>query len=216
MLIIWHGHSEFCLEREDGFTLITDPFDAHVGYPMEKYRADAVTVSHGHGDHNDLQKIIGHPAIVDGAGEFQIAPDIKITAIPSFHDEVQGAKRGGNLIMKIEMEGLSLAHLGDLGIELDDAQLKALGEIDILMIPVGGFYTIDAQVARNIVYALNPKVVIPMHFKHAGVNGDWPISDGRDFLALMGAEHLQPMPLLRVTKGDLSQQPPLALLQWQV
>ena len=215
MLISWHGHSEFYIESADGFTLITDPFDAHVGYPMREYEADAVTVSHGHGDHNHVDKVKGASAIIDAAGEWRPAPDVKVTAIPSFHDEVQGKKRGPNLIMKIEMEGLTLAHLGDLGEELKEEQLGALGKIDILMIPVGGFYTIDGEKARKIVYALKPRVVIPMHFKQPGINEDWPISDGKDFLHLMGAEQLQPMPLLRVTKGDLSQQPPLALMQWQ-
>lgn len=215
MLITWHGHSEFYLERADGFSLLTDPFDAHVGYPMHSYKADAVTVSHGHGDHNFVEKAEGNPAIIDQAGEWQIDPDVKVTAIPSFHDDVQGEKRGKNLIIKIEMEGLTLAHLGDLGVSLDEDQIRALGEIDILMIPVGGFYTIDAQTARQAVHALQPKMVIPMHFKNQGINEDWPISDGKDFLALMGAGNVEPMPILRVTKEDLSQQPPLALLKWK-
>ena len=215
MLIYWHGHSEFLLERADGFTLITDPFDSHVGYPMGQYRADAVTVSHGHGDHNYIEKVLGNPVVIDAAGQWQLDADAKVTAIPSFHDDAMGQKRGGNLIMKIEMEGLSLAHLGDLGIELDADQLHALGKIDILMLPVGGYYTIDAPAAKKVVEALRPRMVIPMHFKHAGVNGDWPISDGRDFLSLMGAKGLQPMPLVRVTREDLSQQPHLALMQWQ-
>lgn len=215
MLIYWHGHSEFYLEREDGFSLLTDPFDAHVGYPMGEYRADAVTVSHGHGDHNFIQKVKGVPTIIDQPGVWQIDPDMKITAIPSFHDDAEGTKRGKNLIMKIETEGLSLAHLGDLGTPLTEEQIAALGEIDILMIPVGGFYTIDAHTARGAVSALKPRIVIPMHFKHEGINGDWPISDGRDFLKLMGVENAEKMPLLRVTRGDLSQQPPLVLMQWR-
>jgi len=215
MLITWHGHSEFYLEGERGFTLLTDPFDAHVGYPMGEYRADAVTVSHGHGDHNFVEKVKGHPVIVSEAGVWQAAPDVKITAIPSFHDDAEGAKRGGNLIMKIEMEGLTLCHLGDLGVALNEAQIQALGQVDILMVPVGGYYTIDAQTASQLVHDLKPALVIPMHFKQQGVNWDWPISDGTDFLELMGAKWAEPMPLLRVTREDLSQQPPLALLSWQ-
>ncbi|MBR6184650.1 MAG: MBL fold metallo-hydrolase [Clostridia bacterium] len=214
MLITYHGHSEFYLEGADGFALLTDPYDGHVGYPMLRCRADAVTVSHGHGDHNYVQKAYGAPAIIDGAGEWRIAPEVTVTAIPSVHDDANGEKRGKNLLMKIEMEGLALAHLGDQGIRLTPEQVKALGRIDILMLPVGGFFTVDAKTAREIVAQVNPRVVIPMHYK-TSVNADWPISDETEFLRLMGAEGVSPLPLLRVTKGDLSEQPALALLDWR-
>ncbi len=212
MLITYHGHSEFYLEGANGFALLTDPFDAHVGYPMGMYRADAVTVTHGHGDHNYTAKATGTPAIIDQAGEWYPALEVKITAIPSVHDDAGGTKRGSNLIMKIEMEGLTLVHLGDQGAPLTDDQIRAIGRPDLLMIPIGGFYTIDSPTAFAMVKALNPRVVIPMHYKTA-VNAGWPISDEKEFLRLMGAEGLSSMPLLRVTKQDLSEQPALALMQ---
>ena len=213
MLITYHGHSEFYLEGADGFCLLTDPYDAHVGYPMQESRCDAVTVSHGHGDHNFIQKALGAPAIIDSEGVWHPAPEVTVTAIPSVHDDAGGAKRGRNLIMKIEMDGLTAAHLGDQGAPLTEAQLSALGKVDILMIPVGGFYTIDAKEAYRIVQAIAPGVVIPMHYKTL-VNADWPIQDEREFLALMGESGAESMPMLRVTKGDLSEQPKLALLNW--
>ena len=215
MLITYHGHSEFYLEGANGFVLLTDPYDAHVGYPMGQYRADAVTVSHGHGDHNYTAKATGTPAIIDRTGEWYPAPEVKITAIPSVHDDAGGAKRGPNLIMKIEMEGLTLVHMGDQGAALTADQIKAIGAADILMIPIGGFYTIDAQTAYQAVQALRPRTVIPMHYKTA-VTKEWPITDEQPFLRLMGAENLSPMPLLRVTKQDLSEQPALALMQAKV
>ena len=214
MLITYHGHSEFYLECANGFCLLTDPYDDHVGYPMGTYRADAVTVTHGHGDHSFIQKATGAPAIIDSAGEWHPAPEVKITAIPSVHDDANGEKRGKNLIMKMEMEGLTLVHLGDQGAPLTREQIAALGKIDVLMIPVGGFYTIDAAAARDTVKALSPRITIPMHYK-TEVNGGWPISDEKEFLRLLGASDTVPMPLLRVTKGDLSEQPALALLQWK-
>ena len=215
MLITYHGHSEFYLEGASGFTLLTDPYDAHVGYPMGEYRADAVTVSHGHGDHNYTAKATGTPAIIDQAGEWYPAPEVKITAIPSVHDDTGGTKRGPNLIMKIEMEGLTLVHLGDQGAPLTAEQIKAIGQADVLMIPIGGFYTIDAKTAYEAVQAVKPRMVIPMHYKTA-VNAEWPITDEKPFLRLMGAEGVSPMPLLRVTKQDLSEQPALALMQPRV
>lgn len=214
MLITYHGHSEFYLECANGFCLLTDPYDDHVGYPMGAYRADAVTVTHGHGDHSYIQKASGAPAIIDSAGEWHPAPEVKITAIPSVHDDAGGEKRGKNLIMKIEMEGLTLAHMGDQGAPLTAEQIAALGKIDVLMIPVGGYFTIDAAQAYDMVRALKPRITIPMHYK-TEVNGGWPISDEKEFLRLMGAPDAASMPLLRVTKGDLSEQPALALLKWQ-
>lgn len=212
MLITYHGHSEFYLEGASGFALLTDPYDGHVGYPMGEYRADAVTVTHGHGDHNFTAKALGTPAIIDSEGEWYPAPDVKITAIPSVHDDAGGSKRGKNLLMKIEMEGLTLAHLGDQGAPLTPEQRRVLGRVDILMIPVGGFYTIDAAAAADMAKQIAPRIVIPMHYK-TKVNADWPITDETPFLRLMNAPALEPMPLLRVTKQDLSEQPALALLR---
>ncbi len=211
MLITYHGHSEFYLEAANGFALLTDPFDERVGYPMGEYRADAVTVSHGHYDHNYTAKAAGTPAVIDQAGEWYPAPEVKVTAIPSVHDMEGGTKRGPNLMMKIEMEGLTVVHLGDQGAPLTAGQIKAIGQPDILMIPIGGFYTIDSKTAFEAARALQPRIVIPMHYK-TSVNADWPISDEKEFLRLMKAEGACPMPLLRVTKQDLSEQPALALM----
>ena len=211
MLITYHGHSEFYVEGASGFTLLTDPYDDHVGYPMKSWPADAVTVTHGHGDHSFTAKALGSPALIDSEGTWQPAPGVTVTAIPSVHDDAGGAKRGKNLLMKIEMEGLTLVHLGDQGAPLTPEQITALGKVDILMVPVGGFFTIDAKAACDLVRAVRPRIVIPMHYK-TSVNAGWPIADEKEFLALMGQEDARPMPLLRVTREDLSEQPALALM----
>ena len=211
MLITYHGHSEFLLESASGFALLTDPFNAQVGYPMKKYRVDAATVSHGHGDHSDVSKLEGDFALVDTAGTYRLSPDVTVTAVPSFHDDAQGKKRGGNLIMKIEMDDLAIVHLGDLGTALSDQQAQAIGHTDILMVPVGGVFTIGAEEAARVVRQLRPRVVIPMHFR-TEANPDFPVSDEKEFLRAMRCENAERVPLLRVTKEDLSEQPGLAVM----
>ena len=167
MIITYHGHAEFAMELSDGTVLITDPYDAHVGYAMKEHQADAVLVSHGHGDHAYTDKIKGEYALVNEPGLWHLTHDASVEAIPSVHDEVGGAKRGKNLIMKIMAEGLTLVHLGDQGDDLTDEQLSKMAHPDVLMIPVGGFYTVDAAMARHIVDRLQPRVVIPMHYRGA-------------------------------------------------
>ena len=214
MLITYHGHAEFMIELQDGFRIVTDPYDAHVGYEMKEHACDAVLVSHGHGDHNYTHKLTGAFARVDKEGAWHLGENVRVDALPSVHDEEGGAKRGKNLIMRLQAEGLTLVHLGDQGDDLTEQQRKQLGKVDILMIPVGGFYTIDAQKAKTLVEKLQPRVVIPMHYK-TKVNADWPIADEKPFLQLMGQPDVQPMPLIRITKGDLAQQPQLAVLQFR-
>lgn len=210
MLILHHGHSEFLLETADGFRILTDPYDAHVGYPMRHVPCEAVTISHAHGDHCYADKARGDIVIADRAGETHFTDRITACGIPSFHDECEGQKRGENLIFVIEAEGLRIAHLGDLG-AWDDTLADKLGFIDILLVPVGGYYTIDASSAAALVKKLNPRITIPMHYK-TGVNADWPIADADDFLAEMNAANAPRMPLLRVTKEDLSEHPPVIVL----
>lgn len=211
MLILHHGHSEFYLETENGFRILTDPFDAHVGYPMKESPCDAVTVSHGHGDHNYTEKAVGNIVIADKAGFTRLASDIVVQGIPSFHDECEGQKRGSNLIFIIEADGLRIAHLGDLG-AWDEALAEKIGYVDILLLPVGGFYTIDAASAAALYQRLKPRIVIPMHYK-TEVNADWPIAKVEDFLRIIHAQSAPHMPLLRVTKEDLSEQPPVIVLK---
>lgn len=214
MLITYHGHSEFLLKSASGFFILTDPYDAHVGYPMKTWETDAITVSHSHGDHSYTDKGKGASAIVDSEGIWKLSPDVRVTAISSYHDDAKGKLRGKNLMMKIEMDGLTLAHLGDLGCPLNQDQIAVLGQIDVLMLPVGGFYTIDAKQAKEIVDTLQPKITIPMHYKTCA-NASWSIEDEKPFLKLMGVEQAETMPLLRITREDLSEQPAFALLQWQ-
>ncbi len=216
MLIRYIAHSEFLLTDDHGFRLVTDPYDAHVGYPVQKIEADAVTVSHGHGDHSCVENIAGDPILLDRAGRASPGPDVIVEQIPCWHDEVHGAKRGPNLLSLIEMDGIRLLHCGDLG-HLPDAELvRKAGRVDVILVPVGGFFTIDAAQAKAVCEAFGPRVIIPMHYRTA-VNASWPIAPLDDFLRVMNAAEAekQELALLRVEKGDLSEQPRLAVLRMQ-
>lgn len=186
MDITYLGHSSFKLKTKLA-TLITDPFDSDfVGLKMGKDEADMVTVSHNHSDHNNIGSIENVRKIIDGPGEYEIA-GISVIGIASFHDDKSGAERGKNTIYIFEAEGLRLAHLGDLGHELNEKQLEALGEIDILFIPVGGVYTIGGESALKVARQVEAKITIPMHFKVEGLKGDLnTIADTTSFVKEMG------------------------------
>lgn len=162
MNIHWLGHASFLIESGN-MHLITDPFDENLGYPVWEQALDLVTVSHEHWDHNAADRLKGKPRVVRGPGHFELGNFI-ISGLSSFHDKSGGSERGENNIYKISAEGLNLLHLGDLGHALTARQLAEIGAVDVLMIPVGGKYTINAREAFDIVNAIHPRIVIPMHF----------------------------------------------------
>lgn len=211
MIIRCIGHAEFLLELENGMRIATDPYDASCGYPVKKIAVDAVLVSHGHHDHNAVENLTGVLNTIDAPGTYDLGDGVRVTAVEAAHDEVGGAKRGKNLLFCLEAEGLRVMHLGDLGHIPTLAQLSALGRADVLMIPVGGFYTIDAATARQVAQLLGARVILPMHYK-TRANADWPIEGVESFTKLYG-EQAEFVDLLRVTKGDLSCQPAVAVLK---
>ena len=165
MDIKWLGHSCFVLTSNSGVRLLMDPCDPQVGYSLEPVEVDGVTCSHDHYDHNYVALAKGgHAQIITGPGEFSIG-DVKITGFPSWHDDQQGALRGKNIMYLVEMDGLRLLHAGDLGHIPAPSTLDALGRIDILLVPVGGVYTLDYNQALEVCRLLQPGVVIPMHYK---------------------------------------------------
>ena len=165
MKIKWLGHSCFLITLKDGTSILTDPVDLESGYNISGTKADIVTVSHDHHDHNNISAVIGGaPKIINAEGVHEVN-GIKITGIPTWHDDDCGTKRGKNLIFLIEADGLSMLHTGDLGQLLDPLTLKAVGNIDMLFVPVGGIYTIDSSKALVLMNILNPALTIPMHYK---------------------------------------------------
>lgn len=212
MIIRCIGHAEFLIELESGMRIVTDPYDASCGYPVLQIPADVVLVSHGHHDHNAVENVQGVQHTVDAPGRYDLG-DAVVTAIEADHDEAGGSKRGKTLLFVIEAEGLRVMHMGDLGHIPTAEQIAALGQSDVLMIPVGGFYTIDAKTAVAVADKLNARVVLPMHYKTAA-NADWPIAGVESYNQLC-EEPVEFVNLLRVAKGDLSCQPLSAVLKPQ-
>lgn len=211
MKIRYFGHSCFSLSYENGPVLVTDPFDESVTYPPCAIACDAALVSHDHFDHNHIQSLSGEFEVVRTAGVHQVK-GVKITATESFHDPEGGALRGRNLLMRIEGEGLSIAHLGDLGHMPNAEQKAALQDLDILMLPIGGTYTIDTPQAEALIAELKPRRVIAMHFKteaYPTIN----ITTCDAFAADMKAAF---MPVeIEITKENLTALPEVMILNYK-
>ncbi len=175
------GHACFLLTSEQGLRVITDPYTVGSGidYSPIKEAADVVVVSHGHVDHNNVSAVRGKVEVVRGSG-IRTAKGVQFRGIATYHDTSQGKQRGTNTVFCFSLDGIRLCHLGDLGHLLSQAQISEIGAVDILFIPVGGFYTIDAAGASRVCEQLKSKVVIPMHFKTPQCT--YPIAGVDDFL----------------------------------
>ncbi|PIP13583.1 MAG: MBL fold metallo-hydrolase [bacterium (Candidatus Stahlbacteria) CG08_land_8_20_14_0_20_40_26] len=181
MLIKYLGHAAFLIRNVEGIRIITDPYSPTQGihYKPIDENADIVTVSHEHWDHNAVDLVGGNPVVIRKEGERSVR-GITITGIPTFHDKEGGKERGENTVFVFDIDGLRLCHLGDLGHKLNKEQISLIGRVDICLIPVGGYFTIDVKEAKEVIESLNPKVVIPMHFKTSSL--DFPIAGVEDFL----------------------------------
>lgn len=178
--IEWFGHACFLISSASGVKILTDPFDESVGYPLPDVSCDIVTSSHDHFDHNNVSVAKGNPVVLKGQGEYE-DEKVKVSSFETRHDEEDGRKRGKNQIFVIEVDGVRIVHMGDIGHDLSPSQLDAIMPVDILLVPCGGHYTIDAAGAKRLVAATGPEVVIPMHFKTEIVR-DWPIATEEEFV----------------------------------
>lgn len=212
MEIIWYGHACFRLHRRGGPTIITDPYDNSIGYTLPRLRADIVTVSHDHSDHNYVRGVRGRPKVLTSPGEYEIQR-VFITSIPTFHDQKQGKERGRNVVFLFDFDGLTICHLGDLGHLLSQSQAEALGNVDVLLTPVGGTYTLTAARAAEVVSLLEPRMVVPMHYKTKVLN--FQLSTVRPFLKEMGAEDTTPQESLKVTKSSLPEEIEVVVLKYK-
>ncbi len=163
MKITWFGHACFLIEME-GIRIVTDPFDETVGYPIPNVTADVVTESHQHFDHNAHHLVRGNFRLIKEAGEYEIGK-VKVKGIETYHDTKSGRERGKNIVFVFEGEGMRVCHLGDLGHVPTNDQVRSIGEVDVLLVPVGGTFTIGPKEAREVVNLIKPTVTIPMHYK---------------------------------------------------
>lgn len=205
MIITWWGQSCFRIQDKtgsDGITVVTDPFDKSLGLKVPNFEADIVTVSHDHFDHNNVNSLRGDPFVINTAGEYD-TKGVMVQGVESYHDENEGKDRGSNIVYRIEMEEITLVHLGDLGHNLENKQLEPLVGTDILMVPVGGTYTLDARKAVEVVSQIEPRMVIPMHYKVPNLSVDL---DGVDtFIKEMGIKPTYE-DKLRISKKELPQE----------
>jgi L-ascorbate metabolism protein UlaG (beta-lactamase superfamily) len=184
MKIKWYGHSAFMITSDHGVKIITDPYESggyggQLSYGQIKDQADIVSISHDHADHNDIKSLSGSPDIVKNSGS-QTAKGISIKGISTYHDSSRGSERGTNTVFTFSIDGMKICHLGDLGHILDKKDLSEIGPVDILLIPVGGYFTIDPKEATKVAEQIKPRVLIPMHFKTDQCG--FPIAPVEDFL----------------------------------
>lgn len=203
--ITWGGQAYFQIAVSTGkdtqTNLVIDPF-SEIGLRTPTFEADVLLITHDHPDHNNTKATKGTPFLIEGPGEYEVK-GIFIQGIPSFHDDAQGKERGKNVIYTIEAEGIRLCHLGDFGQkQLTDEQIEKIGTVDVLMIPVGGVYTIAAADAPKIIGQLEPKIIIPMHYELPKLK--FKLDSVEKFLKVMGKNAIVPQDKLTIKASAFS------------
>ncbi|MHB8780692.1 MAG: MBL fold metallo-hydrolase [Candidatus Geothermincolia bacterium] len=208
--ITWLGHAMFLLEA-DGTRVVIDPYNEGPGYPLPQVEADMVLITHGHGDHANAELVRGRPLVVREPGQ-RTERGIELRAVPTWHDANQGVERGPNLAFAWSMAGIQLLHLGDLGHVPDDSLARELGSPDVLFIPVGGIFTIDAGEAARTISLLAPRLVIPMHYKTAACV--FPIAGVEDFARLFSRVEVTGESTLRLKREDIPRETVIKILEY--
>ena len=209
MEIDWFGHACFRLRGREG-TVITDPYGKEIGLSFARPRGDIVTISHAHPGHSFDKGVKGDPKVIAGPGEYEVK-NIFITGVPTSHDKKGGKDRGKNTVYVFDMDGLTICHLGDLGHVPTQPQAEAFGNVNVLLIPVGGVSTINASDAAEIVSMIEPQIVIPMHFEHPELA--FKLEPATKFFKEMGIKPPTAVPTLKVTKDSLPSETQVVLLE---
>jgi len=206
MKIKWNGHASFTITADDGTVLVTDPYDPSgydgaLTYDVVDDKADGALISHDHADHNNVNGLSGSPDILKGSGNIK---DISVKGINTFHDESRGSERGSNIVFVFKVDGINICFMGDLGHQLSDEQIKEAGKVDLLLVPVGGTFTVDAEGASNLIDAVKPRLVIPMHYKTSKCN--FPIGELDSFLDLMSSVKKLGKTEIEISADQISEQ----------
>jgi len=210
MDISWLGHSCFRIKGKHA-TVITDPYSPELGYSLGKPAARIVTVSHQHPGHSYTQGIGGRPRVLAGPGEYEIG-GVLIIGLATFHDAERGKNRGKNTVYLMEVDDISVCHLGDLGHVLTSEQVEEMGGVDVLLLPVGGVSTIDASMAAEVVRQLEPKVIVPMHYKTPALS--WALDPVDKFLKEMGVKQVDSQVKLSLSRSSLPASAQVFLLDY--
>ena len=219
LTIKWFGQACFLITTAAGTNIVFDPFPAQLGRTIPAVKADVVFVSHEHFDHNAVSaltsagEVIG--PIADKPAVHQVVSagrgvSIACESVLTYHDSTNGSQRGTNTVRVIEVDDIRICHLGDLGHLLTKAQVKAIGRVDVLMIPVGGVYTIDAAQARKVVRQLNPRYVLPMHYKTPWLKVK--LAPVNDFLK--GFKNVKRMDKIQISKASLPKETTVVVLKY--
>lgn len=202
--IRWHGHS--CFEITNDVTIVTDPHDGRsIGIPTPSVTADIILVSHNHYDHNSVKSVEKENSKVITDERKRTVGNIQISGVPAFHDTAHGERRGNMVLYKFLCDDITFCHLGDLGHGLDERTVQQIGSIDILFIPVGGNYTIDAEQAWQVIQMLKPKITIPMHYRIEGLS--IPIAGVEPFLEKNPFKVVRVGNEIDIEKDDLPKEP---------
>jgi len=205
MNIIWHGQSFFEIGTKDignkELKIAIDPFDKSLGLKLPKTEAQILLITHGHSDHSNKKAINGNPFLIEEPGEYEVR-GVHLKGIQGFHDDSQGKEKGKVVFYVIETENMKICHLSDIGQkELTPEQIEEIGDVDILMIPVGGVYTIDAKRASNIISQIEPKIVIPMHYQIPKLN--LKLNSLDQFLKEIGSQKIEPQKKFKIKASDI-------------
>jgi len=208
MKITWYGHSCFQIitqtDKNNKASIVIDPFSDEIGIKLPKLEADIVLITHDHYDHNNYKAVSGNPLVINGPGEYE-TKGVFIQGIPGFHDDAAGKERGGITMYTVRAEDISVCHLGDLGQkELTTEQIDLMNGIDVLMIPIGGTYTISAKEALKIMSQIEPKITIPMHYALPKLK--IKLADLSDFEKILGIGSIEPLASLSIKKKDLPEE----------
>src|SRR3989344_5861765 len=214
MEIQYIGHSSFKIRGKNA-SVVCDPYDPQfTGLKFPKISAEIVTISHNHGDHNNSEGVSDKTLVISGPGEYEVK-GVKVVGLSTYHDGKEGKERGKNTIYRIDIDKISPVHLGDLGHKLTDSQIDSLGTVDILLIPVGGVYTLNPAEAAVVVSQLEPKVIIPMHYKRKELDEKTfaGLADLNLFLKELGKTDIAPLPKYTTTREKLPSEATVVVLE---